>query len=244
MLEAAEPASSTDTKVRTQVASKSTRPPPRLKSLHSPQYDASRAPKPPLPTKASRPPVSLPESLRSFLPHLACQPPFHATIHIHAKPYLVTEGDTVRLPFLMHGVVPGDTLRLDRITILGSRDWTLRAGSKRSPETTSETPQPAEPIIGRTDGLVETQQVLSRTNEIGQMARITKVGPHAYLDDRLFTCRAVVTGVDSEPMRVMEKTKRRQRHVKHVKSKHRHTIIKIKELAIRSLAEIESEGAK
>lgn len=61
-----------------------------------------------------------------------------------------------------------------------------------------------------------------------------------YLDERLFVCRAVVMGVEAEPMRVLEKTKRRQRHVKHVKSKHKYTVLKIKELRVRSLEEIES----
>lgn len=37
----------------------------------------------------------------------------------------MTAGDRVRLPFLMHGVVPGDVLRLDRASALGSRDYTL-----------------------------------------------------------------------------------------------------------------------
>lgn len=58
-----------------------------------------------------------------------------------------------------------------------------------------------------------------------------------YLDDRLFTCRAVVMGTESEPMRVMEKTKRRQRHTKHVKSKHKYTILKIREVSVNPVAE-------
>jgi len=53
-----------------------------------------------------------------------------------------------------------------------------------------------------------------------------------YLDERLFTCRAVVMGVESEPMRVMEKTKQRQRHTKHVKSKHKYTVLKIREVSV------------
>ena len=43
---------------------------------------------------------------------------------------------------------------------------------------------------------------------------------------------------------VKEKTKRRQRKVKHVKSKHRYTILRVKEVRVKSLEEIEggSEG--
>lgn len=47
-------------------------------------------------------------------------------------------------------------------------------------------------------------------------------------------------GVEAEPMRLKEKTKRRQRKVKTVKSKHRFTVLKIKELRIKGLEEIES----
>ena len=65
-----------------------------------------------------------------------------------------------------------------------------------------------------------------------------------YLDDSLFECRAVVVGTESEPMRFLEKTKRRQRHVKTVKSKHRFTILTVKELRIKSLEEIEGERAE
>ena len=65
-------------------------------------------------------------------------------------------------------------------------------------------------------------------------------GKNSYLDERLFVCRALVMGVESEPLRIKEKTKRRQRHVKRVKSKHRYTILKIKELRVKSLEEIES----
>jgi large subunit ribosomal protein L21 len=38
----------------------------------------------------------------------------------------VTAGDQVRLPFKMPGVVPGDVLRLNRASALGSRDYTLK----------------------------------------------------------------------------------------------------------------------
>jgi large subunit ribosomal protein L21 len=66
------------------------------------------------------------ESVRTLLPLLAAQPTHYITIHIHGRPYLVTCGDVVRLPFRMPGVLPGDVLRLNRATVLGSRDFTLK----------------------------------------------------------------------------------------------------------------------
>lgn len=45
-------------------------------------------------------------------------------------------------------------------------------------------------------------------------------------------CRARVVGVESEPMRRVEKTKRRQRHVKTVRSKGRFTVVRCCELRI------------
>ena len=62
-----------------------------------------------------------------------------------------------------------------------------------------------------------------------------------YLDEKLFECRATVIGVEAEPMRFIEKTKRRNRKVKTVKSKHRFTILKVKELKIKSLEEVDGE---
>ena len=113
---------------------------------------------------------------------MAAQPAHYVTIHIHGRPYLVTEGDAVRLPFRMPGVEPGDVLRLNRASVVGSRDFTLKG----------------EP----------------------------------YVDERLFECRAVVTGTEAEPMRVMIKKKRRCRRKKHVRSKHRYTMLRISELKI------------
>jgi large subunit ribosomal protein L21 len=64
-------------------------------------------------------------------------------------------------------------------------------------------------------------------------------GKHGYLDERLFVCRAVVMGVESEPLRIKEKTKRRQRKVKRVKSKHRFTVLRIKEVRVRGVEELD-----
>jgi large subunit ribosomal protein L21 len=127
-------------------------------------------------------------SVRDLLPLLKAQGSHYITAHIHARPYLLTVGDTLRLPFQMSGVVPGDILRLNRASNIGSRDITLRG-----------TP---------------------------------------YIDERLFECRARVMGVEAEPMRIKEKTKRRQRRVKTVRSKHRFTVLKVSELRVNLLEDI------
>lgn len=136
-----------------------------------------------------------------MLPLLRAQPNHYITIHVHGRPYLVTPGDSIRLPFLMPGVAPGDVLRLNRASVLGSRDLTLR---------------PSQPEK-RKPGTYEV----------------------AYIDERLFECRATVVGVDSEPMRLKKKTKRRNRKVKTVRSKHRYTVVTISELRIRDPSEIQ-----
>ncbi|OAL07409.1 hypothetical protein IQ06DRAFT_10862 [Phaeosphaeriaceae sp. SRC1lsM3a] len=141
-------------------------------------------------------------TIRQLLPLLQTQPAHYITSHIHGRPYLVTKGDTIRLPFLMPDVRPGDVLRLNRATHIGSRDYTLKA---------------PEPVKGNAD---HTKKVF-------------------YLDERMYTCRARVVGVESEPLRVEEKTKRRQRHVKHVKSKMRFTVLRISDLEVKSLEEYE-----
>lgn len=110
----------------------------------------------------------------------------------------------------MPGVSPGDVLRLNRASVLGSRDLTLRP-SQPGPRT-----RPADAAI-----------VPNPRNEA------------AYIDERLFECRATVVGVESEPMREKEKTKRRNRKVKTIKSKLRFTVLRISELRIKSPEEIE-----
>jgi len=85
------------------------------------------------PRPAIQPGVSTPTraarqdgDVQTLLPDLASQPSHYITIHIHGRPYLVTVGDAVRLPFKMPGVLPGDVLRLNRASALGSRDFTLK----------------------------------------------------------------------------------------------------------------------
>ncbi|KAF3016247.1 hypothetical protein E8E14_012505 [Neopestalotiopsis sp. 37M] len=123
------------------------------------------------------------QSISQLLPLLKAQPGHYITAHIWGRPYLVQPGDRIRLPFKMPGVLPGDVLRLDRASSLGSRDYTLQG----SP----------------------------------------------YLDERLFECRATVTGTETEPLRVKVKTKRRQRRNKTVKSKHQYTILRITDLKLK-----------
>lgn len=147
----------------------------------------SATPAAPASTTASA--TDLDPSVRELLPLLAAQPGHYVTIHVHGRPYLVTAGDQVRLPFKMPGVVPGDVLRLNRASVLGSRDFTLKG----------------EP----------------------------------YVDERLFECRAVVLGAEAEPMRIMIKKKRRCRRKKQVKSKHKYTILRVSELRINELDEME-----
>jgi hypothetical protein len=90
----------------------------------------------------------------------------------------------------MPGVVPGDVLRLNRASSVGSRDYTLKG-----------TP---------------------------------------YLDERIFECRARVMGTEAELMRIKTKTKRRNRKIKTVKSRHKFTILRIAELKINEVGNIKA----
>ncbi|KAI0846892.1 hypothetical protein F5Y00DRAFT_242771 [Daldinia vernicosa] len=167
------PPSATPTQQTTAPPIAPSKPSPAPSAL-SPSSQSQTHPHPPAGTTSS--------SVAELFPLLRAQPAHYITIHIHGRPYLVTEGDRIRLPFLMHDVLPGDVLRLDRASTLGSRDYTL-LGS-----------------------------------------------PH--VDPSLFECRATVLGVESEPLRVKIKTKRRNRRSRRVASKHRYTILRISELKL------------
>jgi hypothetical protein len=180
--------------VDTQSSSLPTSSPPPPVSTSAPQNTTV--------VEAAATPSALTSSVKQLLPLLRAQPPWYITAHIHGRPYLVTAGDSIRLPFRMPDVQPGDILRLNRATHIGSREYTLRA--------------PA-PIKGTRDA----------------------PGKTLYLDERLFSCRATVLGTESEPMRIKEKTKRRQRHIKTVKSKHRYTILRVMEVDVKDVNEIE-----
>merc|ERR1711981_96677 len=103
--------------------------------------------------------------------------------------------------------------RLNRATLLGSRDYTLRAGSSSllPPSSTQK-----EKLDGR--GL----------KDLG------------YIDERLFTCRARVLGTELEPMRIKEKTKRRQRHIRRIRSKHAYTILRVMEIGVADVDAIQA----
>ncbi|KAL2431265.1 Large ribosomal subunit protein bL21m [Exophiala dermatitidis] len=77
-------------------------------------------------------PLVLSRSLQELLPKLHAQKPHYIVAHVHRFPYLLTEGDVLRLPFHMKGVSPGDVLRFNRASILGSRDYTLKAGTSNT----------------------------------------------------------------------------------------------------------------
>jgi large subunit ribosomal protein L21 len=93
----------------------------------------------------------------------------------------------------MPDAAPGDVLRLNRASVIGSRDYTLKGAP--------------------------------------------------YIDENIFECRATVMGTEGEPVRVVEKTKRRNRKVKTVRSKHKFTILKIAELKIKDVEDIEGTSS-
>jgi hypothetical protein len=72
----------------------------------------------------------LSKSVQDLLPRICAQKPHYVVAHVHRFPYLLTEGDVLRLPFDMKDVSPGDVLRFNRASVLGSRDYTLKAGMK------------------------------------------------------------------------------------------------------------------
>ncbi|KAL0639697.1 hypothetical protein Q9L58_001264 [Maublancomyces gigas] len=63
-----------------------------------------------------------------------------------------------------------------------------------------------------------------------------------YIDESLFECRAMVVEETSEPLRKKEKTKRRQRRIKTVKSKHPYTVLRISELVINDAPAVTATG--
>ncbi|KAJ5288742.1 hypothetical protein N7478_001772 [Penicillium angulare] len=168
---------------------------PDTQSQNTPQSqlrDDIPVEKQPLPPTFTSP-VEVSKTLMEQLPHLAGQKPHYVVAELHARPFLLTEGDHVRLPFLMPKVKTGDILRFNRASAVGSRDFTLKGS------------------------------------------------PH--VDERLFECRVRVVGVESEPLRIKEKTKRRQRHTKTAKSKHRYTIMRVMDVKVKSPEQLLKEGA-
>lgn len=167
---------------------------PRAQTSTPSAPSASHLPptKQPLPPTFTAP-LQVSQSLLDKLPLLTAQSPHYITAHLHDRPYLLTAGDQLRLPFLMPRVKPGDVLRFNRASVLGSREFTLKGAP--------------------------------------------------YVDERLFECRVRVMGVDAEPLRVKEKTKRRQRHVRQVRSKHRYTLLRVMDVKVKTAEELLAEGA-
>jgi large subunit ribosomal protein L21 len=189
-------------------------------------------------------PLQLSPQVEETLPLLRAQGPHYITAHLYSRPYLLTQGDTLRLPFLMKGVEPGDVLRLDKASNFGSREYTLKAAAP-APKLKSPTTQTTQ-IVNPTTGHSETHSTVMPSSSLSAAHQAPHFIPHiakgkmSYLDDRLFVCRAVVMGVESEPMRIKEKTKRRQRKVKTVKSKHSFTVLKVKEVRLATAEEMET----
>ncbi|KAG9241753.1 ribosomal protein L21-like protein [Calycina marina] len=103
--------------------------PMNSKSPSTPRTKKSKAETPEIVPIAPPAPPAAPEvshSIKELLPLLQAQPEHYISAHIHGQPYVVTVGDIVRLPFRMPGVLPGDVLRLDRASSLGSREYTLK----------------------------------------------------------------------------------------------------------------------
>ena len=82
----------------------------------------------------------------------------------------------------------------------------------------------------------------NRASVIGSRDFTLKGTP--YIDERMFECRVRVLGVDAEPLRIKEKTKRRQRHVRRVKSKHKYTLMRVMDVKIKTVEELLEEGAQ
>ena len=78
---------------------------------------------------------------------------------------------------------------------------------------------------------------LTRASVVGSRDLTLKGSP--FIDERLFDCRATILGVESEPLRVKIKKKRRCRKKRRVRSKHRYTIISVSGLRVRGLEEVE-----
>ncbi|KAJ9663058.1 hypothetical protein H2198_001050 [Neophaeococcomyces mojaviensis] len=166
-------------------------------------------------------PLVLSKSLQQLLPVLAAQTPHYISAHIHSFPYLLTTGDTLRLPFHLHGVSPGDILRFNRATILGSREYTLKAAAL-----------PQQLAATQSTGSADVKHVR------GEFQNGKRSGEPSYIDDRLYECRVRVMSLDSGPMMVTEKKKRRNRRMKKVMSKHKYTVVKVMEVKAKTLEEV------
>ncbi|BFZ60446.1 hypothetical protein YB2330_001482 [Saitoella coloradoensis] len=79
---------------------------------------------PAVPTATAAPSQTQP--LAQTIRLLRSQPSHYMTVHIHNRPYLLTQGDTVTVHRLKDAPL-GSILKLTRVSQIGSRDYTLRA---------------------------------------------------------------------------------------------------------------------
>lgn len=158
-----------------------------------------------LPTPSSQHQES-PASLLNSIARLSLQPKHYAKVHIHDKAYIVTKGDVIHLPVHLKNTNLGDTLTLNRVSALGSRDYTLRS---------TPTHPPAQMNV---DGTPKT--------------KVSPKVPVSFVDPALFDIRATVIEHTKQPMQFTIKKKRRNRHAKLVKSKQNYTVLRVSALDI------------
>lgn len=65
------------------------------------------------------------EAVKHDLAPLKLSNELYAIFKIHERPYLVTKGDEVILPFRLNRAEVGDTLNLTDVTTIGSRNYKL-----------------------------------------------------------------------------------------------------------------------
>lgn len=106
----------------------------------------------------------------------------YAEFRVHGRPYVVTEGDKVILPYKVNNAEVGDILNLTDVRSIGSRNYKLVD----------------EPI-----------------------------------DPSLYTLKATVLEKTKRKFEIREVTKRRNRRVRHAKSKGDLTMIRISELSVK-----------
>lgn len=119
-------------------------------------------------------------------------PALYATVHIHNRHFLVTEGDKISIPVRLRDVEVGDVLNFDQVSNIGSRDYTL-SGRPR-------------------------------------------------LDPRMFSIKGVVIEKSKAKRHILEKTRRRRRHIRHIIAKNPLTVIRISELVVRDVNDTSEEN--
>ncbi|OAA65443.1 hypothetical protein SPI_02230 [Niveomyces insectorum RCEF 264] len=152
-------------------------------------------------------------------------PSVYATVLIYGRPYLVTPGDTLRLPFRMADVRPGDELRLDRVGVVGSRTVTA-VGQKPQPQPQRQSQSGADSLLAppaSAPSLPPSTQIAAVDGN--QAAAVVAHIPGA-------SVRAVVLGLETEPLRVLVKKKRRTRRKRTVRSKHQFTVLRIQDVVL------------